>query len=361
MHKICVLPGDGVGPEVTRETLKVFQALSETTGWQVQFDTGYIGGDAIDHCDDALPEDTLAKISECDAVLLGAVGGPKWDDQPPEKRPETGLLRLRKNMKLNINLRPMKIFPALKSMSPLAKIASGEMIPDIMIVRELSSGIYFGKPRYRKEGDDGLYAVDSMTYTQSEIQRVADVAFRIAANRNRELMSVDKANVLETSRLWRETVQQLASEYPTVEVKHMFVDNCAMQIVSNPEQFDVLVTSNMFGDILSDLASVLPGSIGLMPSASLGDEAIGMFEPVHGSAPDIAGKGIVNPIATILSGAMLLRDGLGMDTEASMVEKAVDQALEEGYRTKDIGSHEDRLISTGEMGDLIADHIKQGN
>lgn len=353
-HKIAVLPGDGIGPEVVAEALKVLRA----TGVKFEFEEALIGGAAYDATGEPLPGATLDLCKASDAVLLGAVGGPQWDHvQPATKRPEVGaLLPLRAELNLYANVRPAKTLKPLLSSSPL----KGERgLVDLVVVRELTGGIYFGQPRERREG--GKVAIDTCVYSVAEVERITERAFEIARQRTKQIVSVDKNNVLETSRLWREVVSDYAAKNQDVKVTHMLVDNCAMQLVREPQQFDVILTENMFGDILSDEASMITGSLGLLPSASLGDEKsgkrFGMYEPVHGSAPDIAGQKRANPIATILSAAMMMRLTFGDDSVASKIERAVEQALEHGYRTPDIFDPGAKLIGTAEMGDVVAKFV----
>ncbi len=346
-----MLAGDGIGPEVIAEAVKVL----EVSGTSFDFRHALVGGAAYDKGGHPLPPETLEICKTSDAVLMGAVGGPRYDNiQPPELRPETGaLLALRRELNLYANVRPAKMLKPLLSASPL-KSARGIM--DLVVVRELTGGIYFGQPRERR--DNGNTAVDTCIYTRHEIERIAARAFAIARLRRREIVSVDKANVLETSRLWREVVTEMAARNPDVKVTHMLVDNCAMQLVRDPEQFDVILTENMFGDILSDEASMITGSLGLLPSASLRDDpsgsVFGLYEPVHGSAPDIAGQGRANPIAAILSAALMMRYSFEDDRLATRIEDAVEHALEAGLRTADIFEKGTRLISTSDMGDAIA-------
>ena len=348
---ICVMPGDGIGPEIVEEALRVLNAAAKKFGHEFSTEEALIGGSAIDATGTPLPEATVEACKKADAVLLGAVGGPKWDTLDPAIRPEKGLLGIRKALGLFANLRPIALFDTLASRSPLkAEVVRGT---DFICVRELTSGIYFGRPQGRNEA--GTEAFDTCTYTRTEIERVLDVAFRLAMSRRRRLTVVDKANVLETSRLWREVAQDMAPRYPEVELEFMFVDNAAMQIVRQPTHFDVIVTENMFGDILTDEASVISGSLGMLPSASVGSE-VALFEPIHGSYPQAAGKNIANPMATILSAAMLL-EHLGLDTEGSAVRAAVDRALTEGVVTEDLAAQGERRYSTSEVGDFIAAHI----
>ncbi|MTI53588.1 3-isopropylmalate dehydrogenase [Geosporobacter ferrireducens] len=353
--KIALIPGDGIGPDIIEEAVKVIHAIGEKKQIPLEFNTYLVGGSAIDHTGTPLPEDTLKGCKESDAVLLGAVGGPKWDTLPGHLRPERGLLGLRKEMTLFANLRPAILFPQLKSASTLKEEIIGAGI-DIMVVRELTGGIYFGE-RGRVEETRSAYDIE--TYSEDEIERIVRIGFEIAKKRKKKLTSIDKANVLETSRLWREVAERVAKEYPEIELQHMYVDNCAMQLIRNPHQFDVMVTSNMFGDILSDEASMLTGSLGMLPSASLSSGKLGMYEPIHGSAPDIAGQDIANPIATILSAAMMFRYSFEMEAEAVMIEQAVANVLEDGYRTKDIMEKDMKLVGTKEMGNLIAEQIKK--
>ncbi len=353
--RVAVLPGDGIGPEVTAEAVKVLEALD--LGFT--FEEGLIGGAAYDDGGHPLPASTLELCKKADAVLLGAVGGPKWDNlQPSTLRPEVGaLLPLRSELNLYANVRPAKTLRPLLQASPL-KGANGMI--DLIVVRELTGGIYFGQPRERR--DDGNTAVDTCVYSRYEVERIAQQAFGIARQRRREIMSVDKANVLETSRLWREVVTEMAAKNPDVKVSHMLVDNCAMQLVRHPQQFDVILTENMFGDILSDEASMITGSLGLLPSASLSDAkdgvVFGLYEPVHGSAPDIAGQSRANPIAAILSVAMMLKYSFGDDENASKIDHAVEDALDASLRTADIFEKGCKLVSTKEMGDAIVSRLK---
>ncbi|GBC95580.1 3-isopropylmalate dehydrogenase [bacterium HR16] len=356
MHKkIAVLPGDGIGPEIVSQAVRVLDRIAERYGVRFGFEQALVGGAAYDATGHPLPPETLDLCKRSDAVLFGAVGGPKWDNLPPALRPEAGaLLPLRKQLGLYANLRPALLFPALAEASPLKPEVLGEGL-DILVVRELTGGIYFGQPKERH--DEGRTAVDTCVYTEAEVERIAHVAFRAARQRRKKVASVDKANVLETSRLWREVVTRVAQQYPDVELQHVLVDNAAMQLIRNPRQFDVILTENMFGDILSDEAAMLTGSLGMLPSASLGEGTFGLYEPVHGSAPDIAGQGIANPLATILSVAMMLRHSFGMDEAASHIEKAVDAALREGYRTPDIWQEGCRKVGTIEMTDAVIKHL----
>lgn len=355
VHKIAVLPGDGIGREVVPEGLKVLQAVAAGTGASFEFEEALVGGAAIDASGDPLPGATLRLCEASSAILFGAVGGPAWDNAPQEDRPERGLLRLRKELDLYANLRPAKCFPMLVDASPLRRsVVEGT---DLMVVRELTGGLYFGEPRgVERMADGSARGVNTMAYTSREIERVARVAFDVARKRRKRLASVDKANVLAVSQLWREVVTLVAQDYPDVRLKHVLVDNCAMALVAKPTQFDTIVTENTFGDILSDEAAILAGSMGMLPSASLGGHTA-LYEPVHGTAPDIAGKGVANPIAAILSVAMLLRYSLSMGEDADKIEVAVLRVLEKGYRTGDIHQEGATLVGTGQMGDLIAREV----
>ncbi|MCE8041723.1 3-isopropylmalate dehydrogenase [Halomonas daqingensis] len=350
-RKILVLPGDGIGPEITAEASRILAAC-QANGLDIEIEQGLVGGAAYDEHGEPLPAVTLDKAKAADAILLGAVGGPKWDKlEDLAKRPEKGLLGLRKNLGLFANLRPAITYPQLASASSLKpELVAGL---DIMIVRELTGGIYFGQPRGIEVRDGQRVGFNTYIYSESEIERIGRVAFELAQKRGKRLCSVDKANVLEVTILWREVMERLAPEYPDVELSHMYVDNAAMQLVRAPKQFDVMVTGNMFGDILSDAAAMLTGSIGMLPSASLNESGQGMYEPCHGSAPDIAGKGIANPLATILSVAMMLRYSLGEPEFAGRIEAAVGKVLDDGLRTADIASEGTRTVSTREMGDAV--------
>jgi 3-isopropylmalate dehydrogenase len=349
--KIAVIAGDGIGPEVVNEAIKIIQKTEEVFGYKFEFEHGLFGGIAIDEKGTPLPEETLQLCKNADAVLLGAVGGPKWDNNPKELRPETGLLGIRKALGLFSNLRPAFVFDCLIEASTLKReVLQGT---DLLVVRELTGGIYFGD-KFRREGANGQEAVDTCVYSVPEVERIARQAFEIAMKRSKKLASVDKANVLETSRLWRETVNRIAQDYPEVELEHVLVDNCAMQLLRRPTSFDVIVTENMFGDILSDEAAMLTGSIGMLSSASMGDGSYGLYEPVHGSAPDIAGQGIANPIATILSVALMFRLTFGYEDAAAAIESAVKSVLDAGHRTGDIATDKSKAIGTVAMGDLIA-------
>lgn len=354
---IAVIPGDGIGPEVVEETIKVLKVIGDKFGHRFEYEYVLAGGCAIDKEGTPLPEATLETCRKSDAVLLGAVGGPKWDDPDAKVRPEQALLGLRGGLNLYCNLRPAVLYAPLKEDSPLKDSIVGDGI-DICIVRELTGGIYFGD-RGREVVDGVQTAYDTERYSIPEVKRIAKIAFETAIKRDKKLTSVDKANILESSRLWRSVIDEMAKDYPDVEVNHLYVDNTAMQLVRDPKQFDVIVTSNMFGDILSDEASMVTGSIGMLPSASLGKGTLGMYEPIHGSAPDIAGKGIANPLATILSGAMMLRYSFGLEEEAKLIENAVLSVLEDGYRTGDIMSQGKKLVGTVEVGNLVCSKLTE--
>ena len=351
-YKIAIIKGDGIGSEIVEEAIKVLDAVSSNENFELEYNEYLLGGSAIDVFDNPCPDETIKGCLNSDAILFGAIGGPKWDNLPKEKRPESGLLKLRKSLNLFANIRPAIIFDELVNASSLKpEIIKGV---DLVVVRELTGGIYFGEPRYK----DDKKAYNTMIYTREEIERIAKVAFEEAKKRNKKVTSVDKANVLEVSELWREVVEDVKKEYPEVELEHMYVDNAAMQLVRNPKQFDVILTSNIFGDILSDEASMIVGSIGLLPSASIGGK-VGLFEPIHGSAPDIAGQGIANPIATILSAAMML-DFLGENQASKKIKNAIKKVLKEGYRTKDLASFDAKeVVTTSEMGSLIAEYVNQ--
>jgi 3-isopropylmalate dehydrogenase len=352
--RIAILPGDGIGAEVLDECVKILQGIAKTYGHTLFFEDGLIGGCAIDATGTALPERTLEACRSADGVLLGAVGGPRWSDPLAEVRPEEGLLKLRQTLGLYANLRPVRLYEPLLDASPLRPERLSGV--DLVVVRELTGGIYFG-PRQEAHKNGGT-AFDTMVYTAEEVRRVAHVAFGLAQRRRGKVTSVDKANVLASSRLWRCVVSEVAEEYPDVELEHMLVDAAAMHLLRKPADFDVIVTENMFGDILTDEASMLTGSMGMLPSAWLGEGHGGVFEPIHGSAPDIAGQGVSNPMAAILSGAMLLRYSLGLETEAHAIERAVEAALDEGYRTPDIHVDGNHLVGAQEMGDVIAERIE---
>ena len=353
-YNIALLKGDGIGPEIVDSAVKVLEVIGKKYGHTFNFTPYLIGGCAIDATGEPLPKETVDGCLASDSVLLGAVGGPKWDTLPGNKRPEKALLGIRSAMGLFTNLRPAKLYPALKGDCPLREdiVANGF---DIMIVRELTGGIYFGE-RGMRQGKYGEEAYDTECYSRMEIERIARVAYETAQKRNGKLTSIDKANVLESSRLWRKVVHELEANYKDVECVDMLVDNAAMQLVRNPAQFDVIVTSNMFGDILSDEASQITGSIGMLPSASLGDNTRGLYEPIHGSAPDIAGMNIANPIATILSGAMMLLYSFNLKEESEAIVNAVDKVLEAGYRTKDL-AHGGDFLTTTEITDKIIENI----
>ncbi len=353
---IALLKGDGIGPEIVDSAVAVLEKTAEKFGHKFNFTPYLIGGCAIDATGKPLPQETVDGCLASDSVLLGAVGGPKWDDQPGENRPEKALLGIRSALELYTNLRPAKLYPALRNASPLKDEIVGDGF-DLMIVRELTGGIYFGDRGYR-QGKYGEEAYDTEAYSVTEIERIGRVAFDSAMKRNKKLCSIDKANVLESSRLWRKTMHKLAEEYPEVEYSDMFVDNAAMQLVRNPRQFDVIVTSNMFGDILSDEASQITGSIGMLASASMGATTRGMYEPIHGSAPDIAGQNKANPIATILSAAMMLRFSFGLSDEADAIEKAVDDVLNAGWRTADlVGSSKVEPLTCTEITEKILEAL----
>ena len=352
-YKICVIKGDGIGPEITEETIKVLDSVSAKFGFGLDYSYFLMGGAAIDVFGVPLPDDTLSAAKESDAVLFGAIGGPKWDTLDPAIRPEKGLLKIRKELEAYANLRPAIIFDELINASTIKpEIIQGV---DILIVRELTGGLYFGQPRAKE--DDRAY--NTMVYSKDEIRRIAKVAFVAAQKRRKKLCMVDKANVLETSQLWRDVTNEVAKDFPDVSVEFMYVDNAAMQLIRNPKQFDVILTENLFGDILSDEASMVCGSIGLLPSASIGSK-VGIYEPIHGSAPDIAGQGIANPIAMILSAAMMLRYALNEEAAAQCIENAVKAVLRDGYRTKDLANFDAKEIcTTSEIGSIISDYIKK--
>lgn len=350
--KIVTLPGDGIGPETIAEAVRVLRAVESAFGHEFAFEEAMMGGCAIDAVGNPLPDETIAACEGADAVLLGAVGGPQWSDPTAAVRPEQGLLKLRQHFDLFANLRPVKAYPALAQHAPLrTELLDGV---DILFVRELTSGIYFGP---RAEQGDGDQAHDTMFYSTDQVDRVARVAFEAARKRQNRVASVDKANVLASMRLWRRTVEAVAKDYPDVELEHVLVDACTMHILRNPARFDVVLAGNMFGDILSDEASVLAGSLGMLPSASLNAGTFGVYEPIHGSAPDIAGKGIANPIGTILSAAMMLRHSFGLDAEAQAIETAVEATLADGARTADIASPAGETVSTGAFTDRILSHL----
>ncbi len=353
---ICLMPGDGIGPEIVEQAVAVLDTVAAKFGHSVEYTHALIGGVAIDATGNPLPDETVAACKAADAVLLGAVGGPKWDSLPGDQRPEKGLLGIRKALGLFANLRPAKLFPELSKACFLRPDIVKDGI-DVMVVRELTGCIYFGQPVGREMRDGKRAAFNTMVYDEEEVRRIARLAFDTAMKREKRLCSVDKANVLEVSRLWREVVEEVAKEYPEVELSHMYVDNAAMQLVRNPNQFDVIVTGNLFGDILSDEAAVITGSIGMLPSASLGASGPGLYEPIHGSAPDIAGQNKANPLATILSIAMMLRYAFGLTSEADVIEQAVQRVLQEGYRTGDIMEDGKSLVGCNTMGNLVKERI----
>jgi len=367
--RVAVIGGDGIGPEVTAESVKVLEAIGRRFGHRFEWGLGEMGGCAIDRYGTPLPDATLDVVLQSDAILFGAAGGPKWDDPSASTRPEEGLLRLRKRLGLFANLRPVKVFPELISASPLRpELLDGV---DMVIVRELTGGLYFGTPKRRWTTSRGRRAVDTLKYAEREIVRVMRVAFEMARSRRKRVHSVDKMNVMESSRLWHEIATEMADEYPDVELRHILIDNAAMQIINAPKEFDVIVTENMFGDILSDEASVIGGSMGMLPSASLSrmpgpagaksrrrkSDTPAMYEPIHGSAPDIAGQGIANPLASILSATMMLRWSFSLHEEADAIEGAVNGVLSEGYRTADIATGGQEILNTTQMGDLLAGRV----
>jgi len=352
-YNIALIRGDGIGPEIIDEAIKVLDSVCTNEDFELSYEEYLMGGVAYDFKGTPLPDETIEGCMKADAVLFGAIGGQKWDTLPREFRPETGLLKLRKSLGLFANLRPTAVFDELLDASTLKpEVLKGV---DIFVVRELTGGIYFGEPR----GNDGHTGFNTMVYTKPEIERIARVAFESAMKRRKEVCSVDKANVLEVSQLWRDTVIEIAKEYPEVTLTHMYVDNAAMQLVRNPRQFDVILTGNIFGDILSDEASMISGSIGLLPSASIGGK-VGLYEPIHGSAPDITGLGIANPIATILSASMMLRFALGEVKAADRIERAIKKVLQDGYRTKDLAAFGAKEVcSTTQIGSIIADYVSK--
>ena len=358
-YKITLIPGDGIGPEIVAQAVKVLDAAGDKYGYKLDYTSILMGGCSIDKYGVPLTDEAVAIAKSSDAVLLGAVGGnvgnSRWYDVAPNLRPEAGLLKIRKNLELFVNMRPAYLYDELKNACPLKSEIIGDGF-DMVIMRELTGGLYFGE-RHTEEINGVLTAVDTLTYNENEIRRIAIKAFEIAMKRRKIVTSVDKANVLDSSRLWRKVVKEVAADYPEVTYTDMLVDNCAMQLVMNPGQFDVILTENMFGDILSDEASMITGSIGMLSSASLGKTKLGLYEPSHGSAPDIAGRNIANPIATILSAAMMLRYSLDLDDAAAAIEAAVAKVLKEGYRTTDIMSEGMTLVGTDKMGDLIAERL----
>ncbi|MFY9556164.1 MAG: 3-isopropylmalate dehydrogenase [Blastocatellia bacterium] len=354
--RIVVLPGDGIGPEVTAEAVRVLESVTRAFAHEIEFSYKAAGGSAIREFNDPLPGDTLDECIASDAVLLGAVGDPSFDNYPTNLRPEAGLLRLRRGLGAFANLRPARLFPALGEASPLrAEVIKST---DLIIVRELLGGLYFGEPRYFKDAGDPREAINTMRYTEPEIERIARVAFELARVRRRKVTSVDKANVLETSLLWRETVARVGGDYPDVTLEHQYVDSCAMALVARPASFDVMLTENMFGDILSDEAGAVVGSLGLLASASIGGR-VGLYEPVHGSAPDIAGRGVANPLGAILSAAMMLRYSFKLEREAATIEEAVEKALEAGHRTQDLVQRGQRFVTTEEMGRHVLGNVER--
>ena len=357
MAKVLVLPGDGIGPEVVGEAIRVLEALRSSGAIDLDLEFADIGGAAVDAHGNPLPDASLAAAMSADAILLGAVGGPKWENIDRPLRPEQGLLRLRSELGVFANLRPAVLYPSLAGASTLRREVVANL--DLLIVRELTGGIYFGQPRgIRDRAQDGeREGFNTMVYRESEIERICRVAFEIASGRARRVCSVDKANVLETSELWREVAERVSVDYPDVTLSHLYVDNAAMQLVRAPSQFDVVVTGNLFGDILSDLASMLTGSIGLLPSASMDESGKGLYEPIHGAAPDIAGQGVANPLAAILSVAMMLRHSLGREELARRVEEAVGSVLERGLRTPDIGGGEGETVGTRRMGEAVCEAL----
>ncbi len=354
--KIVLLPGDGIGPEVVNEARLVLDAVATLFGHTFEYTTHLLGGCAIDATGTAMPDATLAACQASHAVLLGAVGGPKWDDPQAKVRPEQGLLAIRKGLGLYANLRPVKAIPALAKLSPLKPERVAGV--DFVVIRELTGGLYFGQPKGRSATPEGgEQAVDTLIYTDVEIRRIVRLAFELARGRRKLVTSIDKANVLESSRLWRKIANEVAQEFPDVKLEHQLVDSAAMRLITHAAQFDVIVTENMFGDILTDEAAVLVGSLGLLPSASLGEGKLGLYEPIHGSAPDIAGKGIANPTGTILSAAMLLRHSLGLEAEAQAIEKAVSSAIDNGKHTADLGAAQP--INTTQMGAAVRERLKR--
>ena len=352
-YKIAIIKGDGIGPEIVDEAIKVLDAVSVNSECEFSYKEYLMGGNAYELTGDPLPQETIDGCKEADAILFGAIGGEKWDSLPREKRPESGLLRLRSELALYANFRPVKVYDELIDASTLKKeVVEGV---DLLVMRELTGGLYFGQPR--EKGEESAY--NTMIYSKDEVVRIAKMAFEAAQKRRKKVCSVDKANVLEVSQFWRETVEEVAKDYPDVTLSHMYVDNAAMQLVRDPKQFDVILTGNIFGDILSDEASMISGSIGLLPSASVGGD-VGLYEPIHGSAPDIAGQGIANPIATIASASMMLRFALAEEAAADKIDAAIDKVLKEGYRTKDISSYgANEICSTTEIGSIIADYVSK--
>jgi 3-isopropylmalate dehydrogenase len=356
MSKILILPGDGIGKEIVAQAIRVINSLNDNNDMGMSLEDGIIGGAAYDETGSPLPDETIKLAKNCDSILLGAVGGPKWESLERDLRPERGLLGIRSELDLFSNLRPAILYPQLANASSLkSEIVSGL---DLMIVRELVGGIYFGKPRGVEIKDGERFGINSATYYESEIARIGHSAFQIAQKRGKRVCSVDKANVLEVCELWREVMEEVSKDYPDVTLSHLYVDNAAMQLVKDPKQFDVIVTSNLFGDVLSDCAAMLTGSIGMLPSASLNKNNYGMYEPIHGSAPDISGKDIANPLATILSVSMMLRYSLNQEELAKKIDIAVIKVLDKGYRTADIAFEGDKVVGTMEMGDLIVEALE---
>tara|TARA_B110000438_G_scaffold9386_1_gene9477 strand:- start:635 stop:1708 length:1074 start_codon:yes stop_codon:yes gene_type:complete len=356
MSKILILPGDGIGKEIVAQAIKVINSLNDNNDMGMSLEDGLIGGAAYDETGSPLPDETIKLAKNCDSILLGAVGGPKWESLERNLRPERGLLGIRSELDLFSNLRPAILYPQLANASSLkSEIVSGL---DLMIIRELVGGIYFGKPRGVEIKDGERFGINSATYYESEIARIGHSAFQIAQKRGKRVCSVDKANVLEVCELWREVMEEVSKDYPDVTLSHLYVDNAAMQLVKDPKQFDVIVTSNLFGDVLSDCAAMLTGSIGMLPSASLNKNNYGMYEPIHGSAPDISGKDIANPLATILSVSMMLRYSLNQEELAKKIDIAVIKVLDKGYRTADIAFEGDKVVGTMEMGDLIVEALE---
>ncbi|MBI9046665.1 MAG: 3-isopropylmalate dehydrogenase [Anaerolineaceae bacterium] len=351
--KIVLLPGDGIGAEIMVHATKVLDTIAKLYDHEFKYEEHIIGGIAIDTCGNPLPDETLEACKNADAILLGAVGGPKWSDPNANVRPEQGLLKIRKELGVFANLRPIQIFPDLLDASPLKP----EIVKDVdmIVVRELTGGLYFGQPSYVKMVDGHMQGLDTLVYNDYEVERIARMAFELASTRRKKVTSVDKANVLDSSRLWRQVVIEVAKDYPDITLEHMLVDAASMRLISNPSNFDVIVTENMFGDILTDEASVIPGSMGVLPSASVGSDGPGLFEPIHGSAPDIMGKGIANPIGMILSAAMMLRFAFKMEAEAAAIEQAVDSTLSAGFKTVDLGGD----LNTQQMSDKIIEFIKK--
>jgi len=356
-YKITLLPGDGIGPEITNVTRRILDLVSSQFGFELKFQEMPFGGSAIDSDGIPFPDKTLQECKNSDAVLLAAIGDPKYDELPRDKRPETGLLNLRSSLDLFANIRPVKIIPSLTKASSLKEEFVKEV--DLVVVRELTSGIYFGEPKGRIKTEKGERAFNTMTYTSEEVKRIAEIAFKLAKQRNQKVCSVDKANVLDVSQLWREETILVSNKYKEIELTHQYVDNAAMQLVRNPSQFDVILTGNLFGDILSDIAAMLTGSIGMLPSASLTTNGPGVFEPVHGSAPDIAGKDIANPIAMLLSAAMMLKIALNEKEAGNHIENAINEILTEGYRTSDlICEGTANKVGCSQLGELLAEKLK---